>query len=186
MLEFRIHARGGQGAVLLGRMLASAFFAEGHQVQTFPIFGAERRGSPVAAFLRVDRDTIWERCNLLHPDQVIVLEANLFEEVDVTEGLKQGGTLIVNSAAPPKAFKGLESYRAHTFDCGRVATACGLGKPATPVINTVMLGAFVGITGAVRMASAAEGIRRWVAVRTERNVKAATAAYEEARRASVA
>jgi 2-oxoacid:acceptor oxidoreductase gamma subunit (pyruvate/2-ketoisovalerate family) len=161
-------------------MLATAFFEEGNYVQTFPIFGAERRGSPVAAYLRVDQDTIWERCNMLHPDHVVVMEANLFEEVNPIEGLKEGGHLIINSPLPADSFKGLDGYRVSTFDCGRVAAACGLGDPPTPIINTVMLGAFAKLTGMIRLESAIQGIERWVSVKAERNIEAAQRAFEDA------
>ncbi len=54
MIEIRFHGRGGQGAVIASKILAYAYFLEGKYSQAFPTFGAERRGAPVAAFVRVD------------------------------------------------------------------------------------------------------------------------------------
>jgi Pyruvate/2-oxoacid:ferredoxin oxidoreductase gamma subunit len=47
MIEVKISGRGGQGAVLASQILAAAFFETGMWVQSFPSFGAERRGAPV-------------------------------------------------------------------------------------------------------------------------------------------
>jgi pyruvate ferredoxin oxidoreductase gamma subunit/2-oxoisovalerate ferredoxin oxidoreductase gamma subunit len=50
MQEIRFHGRGGQGTVVASILLAKAFFSAGYYVQTFPVFGVERRGAPVEAF----------------------------------------------------------------------------------------------------------------------------------------
>ncbi|MGC9554392.1 MAG: 2-oxoacid:acceptor oxidoreductase family protein, partial [Thermoplasmatota archaeon] len=54
MYEVRFHGRGGQGAVTAANTLADAAFRQGKDVQAFPMFGVERRGAPVAAFVRMD------------------------------------------------------------------------------------------------------------------------------------
>lgn len=64
MIEIRFHGRGGQGAVVASKLLASAFFKEGKSVQSFPAFGVERRGAPVVAFLRIDDQPIKLRTNV--------------------------------------------------------------------------------------------------------------------------
>ena len=43
-----------KGAVMAVRMMASAVLSEGRYAASFPMFGIERRGVPVAAFLRID------------------------------------------------------------------------------------------------------------------------------------
>ena len=50
MRELRIHGRGGQGAVIASKLLASALFLEGRSVQSFPAFGVGRRGAPVTGY----------------------------------------------------------------------------------------------------------------------------------------
>jgi len=60
MKEIRLHGRGGQGVVMGAEMLAYAFVLEGKFASSFPTFGAERRGAPVAAFLRFDEKPIRE------------------------------------------------------------------------------------------------------------------------------
>lgn len=183
MLEIRIHARGGQGAVLLGRMLASAFFTEGNYVQTFPTFGAERRGSPVMAFLRVDKGQIRERCEMLSPDHVIVLSENLFAEpgMDVMDGVKKGGFVVVNTPEREMDIELVGNYRVSPFDCSPIAIDHHLGTPPTLIVNTVMLGAFAKITGLVELSSVEAGLTRWLPERFwDRNLAAVRAAYKTA------
>ena len=58
MKELRIHGRGGQGSVTAAEILAVAAFRDGKFSQAFPAFGAERRGAPVMAFLRIGDEPI--------------------------------------------------------------------------------------------------------------------------------
>src|SRR4030067_2640673 len=101
MYEVRFHGRGGQGAVMAAQSLAAAAFREGNHALAFPFFGAERRGAPVLAFARVDSKKIRQRTQVYKPDFVVVLDDKLMGYVDVTAGLKEGGTLIVKSPLPP-------------------------------------------------------------------------------------
>ena len=89
MYKIRIHGRGGQGAKLAAKIIGSAAFLEGYEVQDFSLYGAERRGSPVTAFVRVDNEKIFERGYIQDPDCVIMLDETLLGIVDVTEGLKK-------------------------------------------------------------------------------------------------
>ncbi len=88
MIEIRIHGRGGQGAVVASKVMASAFFKQGKWVQAFPSFGAERRGAPVAAYTRVDEKEITLRCSVQRPDHIVLLDQNLARHPDITQGLK--------------------------------------------------------------------------------------------------
>src|SRR3990172_1278345 len=122
MRELRFHGRGGQGAVIASKVLATALFREGHWVQSFPVFGVERRGAPVAAFLRVARDVIRLRCEVKSPDDVIVLDPTLMSGIDVTAGLKPGGIVLINSDAPPESFTELTGrFRVATVDATTIA-----------------------------------------------------------------
>ena len=54
MKEMLLLGRGGEGVVLASQILADTFARAGFWVQSFPEFTAERRGAPIAAFLRWD------------------------------------------------------------------------------------------------------------------------------------
>jgi 2-oxoacid:acceptor oxidoreductase gamma subunit (pyruvate/2-ketoisovalerate family) len=178
MIEIRIHGRGGQGAVVASKVLASAFFQEGKFVQVFPEFGVERRGAPVTAFARVDDRAINLRCKIYEPDHIIVLDETLIGAVDVAEGLKRGGWALVNSDRPPDQMPGLDCYRLATVDATSIAIKHRLGSRASPIVNTSIIGAFARITGLVSIGSVAKAIEEEVPVNPEPNEEAAKEAYE--------
>lgn len=184
MRELRFHGRGGQGTVVASKLLAVALFLEGRQVQSFPMFGVERRGAPVTAFLRVDDAPILLRCEILEPDDLVVLDPTLVEAVDVTAGLKPGGSILINSDRPPEGYpRLLERFRVATVDASRIATRHGLGSQTQPIVNTAILGAFAANAGLVQLESVCEAIRAEVPTHAEENVNAAVEAARAVRRA---
>src|SRR5512137_1341105 len=105
-VEIRWHGRGGQGAVTSAEMLAQAAISEGKYAQAFPSFGPERRGAPVQAFNRIDtREPVRIRADIAQPDVVVVLDPSLLSIVNVTSGLKKGGTVIVNTKKTAEQIK---------------------------------------------------------------------------------
>jgi 2-oxoacid:acceptor oxidoreductase gamma subunit (pyruvate/2-ketoisovalerate family) len=177
VLEIRFHGRGGQGSVIAAELLARAAFKEGKDVQSFPFFGVERRGAPVAAFTRIDDRPIRLRTSITAPDIVIVLDPSLLRTVAVTAGAKPGGLLLVNTDRTPDAlglpFKG----RTATVDATSIAIAHGLGSKTQPIVNTAILGAFAKVGGAVSIGSVVAAIRESVPAKREENAAAAEDAY---------
>lgn len=152
-LEIRFHGRGGQGAVTASKILAEALLSEGRWVQAFASFGGARRGAPVAAFVRTAEKPIRERCLVYEPDYVVVLDASLLQAVNVTDGLKEGGGILVNAAGPPSrsaaAGDDRRNFREGRIDAAGIASSLGVGSKAAPIVNTVMLGAFAKLSGLV-------------------------------------
>jgi pyruvate ferredoxin oxidoreductase gamma subunit len=95
MLEIRIHSRGGQGGVTASKLLAQAAFTEGKYSMAFPLYGAERRGAPVVSFTRISDEEIKVSSQVYNPDMVVVLDDSIMDLIDVTGGLKPGGTLFL-------------------------------------------------------------------------------------------
>ena len=77
MYRIRFHGRGGQGMKTASRILGSAFFLEGYEVQDAPRYGAERRGAPIFAYVRANRVPINERGIIQLADLVIVADDSL-------------------------------------------------------------------------------------------------------------
>ena len=179
MIEIRIHGRGGQGAVIASKILAVALFSEGRYVQSFPAFGVERRGAPVAAFTRLDEDYIDLRCEIYTPDFVIVLDPSLLEAVDVTSGLRDGGSILINSDRPPGSFGQYKAYKVATIDASALAVKHGLGTRQHPIVNTAILGAFARHSGLLKLDSILEAIRDEVPFSPDENAQAAHEAYEQ-------
>jgi 2-oxoacid:acceptor oxidoreductase gamma subunit (pyruvate/2-ketoisovalerate family) len=183
MRELRFHGRGGQGTVVASKMLAVALFLEGRQVQSFPMFGVERRGAPVTAFLRIDDAPILLRCEIVAPDDLIVLDPTLVGAIDVAAGLKPGGTILINTDQAPEDFPQLLGrFRVNTIDANGIALRHGLGSKSQPIVNTAILGAFATESGLVRLSTVWDAIREEVPMQVEANIAAATEAAGALRR----
>jgi pyruvate ferredoxin oxidoreductase gamma subunit len=176
MFEVRIHGRGGQGVVTAAEMLSVAAFLEGKHAQAFPSFGSERTGAPVVAFCRIDDHEIRLREPIQAPDALIVQDPTLFRALDVTEGLKPAGYLIVNTARP------IEELHLPALPAGHAltlpATELAVKHVGRPSPNTALLGAFAALAGIVSLDSVLEAIRRAFPGRVgEANVEAAREAH---------
>lgn len=172
MYEVRIHSRGGQGGVTAARLLAQAAFLDGKYVTAFPFYGAERRGAPVVSFVRIDERPVRVYSQIRRPDLVVVLDTSIMEVVDVVQGLKEGGTVLVNSAEP----QNLNGFKTCRVDLTRIALSMNLVVAGSPILNTPVLGALARM-GVITLDSAKTAIRDMFS--DERNVQAAEAAYQE-------
>ena len=179
MQEIRFHGRGGQGTVVASILLAKAFFKAGYDVQTFPLFGVERRGAPVEAYLRLDKQKILTRNNMYTPDHVVVQDVKLLQGVDVTRGLKPGGWILLNSPELPERPDAFSDYRLAFVDATQIAATCGLGTRTHPIINTAMIGAFARIMGMPPLDIISEAIQAEITTRPEKNIQASREAYEQ-------
>lgn len=181
MIEIRFHGRGGQGAVIASNMLAEAAFSEGRHVQSFPHFGVERRGAPVAAFARISDAYIRRRHRIHNPDCVVVLDPTLIDTVDVISGLKERGLILINSDKPPGNFNFKNRFRVATVNASEIARQNGLGGKAAPIVNTAMLGALSRFTKFIKIESIFGAIKESAPLKKEENLNAAKEAYEKVR-----
>ena len=186
MIEIRTHGRGGQGAVIASEILAEAFFHEGKFVQAFPAFGVERRGAPVMAFTRVSDGEIRERCQIYEPDHLIVLDRVLLGTVNVTEGLKAGGWIVINTNTDVEDERLLSTFRVAVVDAASIAVQHRLGSRAAPIVNTAIIGAFAGVTGLVGLEAVRKAIEGQVPIKKKENIQAAEEAYNTVRIISAA
>lgn len=177
MIEIRFHGRGGQGAVIASKILAYAHFLDGKYAQAFPTFGAERRGAPVAAFVRVDDKFINLRSPVKNPDYVIVMTGKLAEVIDVTEGLKENGFIIINDTKKAKEFVFEGKFNVLVRDVNSIAVKYGLGSRIMPIINVPILGIFARVSNSVSIDSLAKAVERFVPVKPKENIEALKEAY---------
>ncbi|HRS87585.1 MAG TPA: 2-oxoacid:acceptor oxidoreductase family protein [Syntrophales bacterium] len=179
MLEIRFHGRGGQGTVVATIILAKAFFQAGWQVQSFPFFGVERRGAPVEAYLRLDKEKILVRTNVVSPDHVVVQDRTLLSSIDVTRGLKRGGWILMNTPSPPEDLGRFRGWRLACCDMTRIALRHGLGTRTHPIVNTTMTGAFAKMLAMPPLEALEAAIEEEISVNPKGNVEAAREAYNE-------
>ena len=178
MLEIRFHGRGGQGTVVASILLAKAFFSAGYYVQTFPVFGVERRGAPVEAYLRLDKQKILLRCNVYTPDHAVVQDVKLLDSLDVTAGLKPGGWILINAPRRPTDLSAFSGYHLACVDGTGIAIQNGLGTRTHPIINTAMIGAFARILEMPSLEAIANAITEDIPIKPKQNIQASRDAYE--------
>jgi phenylglyoxylate dehydrogenase gamma subunit len=176
--ELRIHGRGGQGAVLACSILAQAVIDDGRHAVAIPSFGFERRGAPVAAFLRFADAPIRAMTNVYHPDCVVCIDPTVHRSVDIFAGTKPGGTVVLATKI------GLDQL-AFPDTVARVGLcdAVGIALPIyrKPVTNAVMLGAFARTTGLLSLASLQDALRQmdFRDAGLSENLRAAEQGYNE-------
>lgn len=180
MLQVRIHGRGGQGVVTAAEMLSVAAFVQGRHAQAFPSFGSERTGAPVVAFCRIDERDIRLREPILEPDVLIVQDPTLLHQVDVFQGLRPDGYVLINTR---RSFDelGLAEIAArfrHERLCTVPASDLAMKHLGRPLPNAVLLGGFAALSGLVTLAAVAHAVREKFSGKVaEGNVAAATEAY---------
>jgi pyruvate ferredoxin oxidoreductase gamma subunit len=171
LTEIRIHGRGGQGNVIAAYVLAQAAFEEGIFAQAFPSFGPERRGAPVASFVRFADRPIHRHCQVLNPDFLIIQDDGLLHVPGVTAGLRPGGGILISSS---KERRELEMEAVESLPDNVVVLAATelaneiLGKPLP---NTALLAAFLTLTELLPLGALEKALaRRFREETLERNL----------------
>ena len=137
-LEIRWHGRGGQGAKTAVLLLADVAFKTGKYVQGFPEYGPERMGAPITAYNRISNNVIRVHSNIYTPDLVVVVDETLLDAVNVTAGLKENGSIIVNTDKDKEEIlPKLKGYKGNVYTVdARKISVDALGKyfPNSPML----------------------------------------------------
>ena len=178
--EIRWHGRGGQGAMMAAKIVVQAAYLEGYRgVTATPSFGAERRGAPVSASIRISPKPIMLMSRVEKPDVVVALDHTLLKYEEVTNGLRRGGWLVVNSWQHPKELNIQGDFNIATADATRICRELGLVVAGLTVVNTAILGAFARATNVVSLTSIEKVIRERFSNRAiDINLAAITKTYE--------
>ena len=107
MYRLRFHGRGGQGMKTASRILGTAFFIAGFEVQDAPRYGAERRGAPIFAYVRASQSPINERGVIRRPDLIIVADETLvaIPAAGVLGGITDRTVLLISSKEKPAVWQ---------------------------------------------------------------------------------
>ena len=152
MIEIRWHGRGGQGAKTASLLLADVAFSTGSYIQGFPEYGPERMGAPITAYNRIDDKPILLHSNIYEPNFVVVVDDTLIGSVDVTQGLKKDGAILINTSKDGKTIReSLKGYegKVYTVDATRIS----MDKLKANFPNTALLAAIIKITNLMDKAS---------------------------------
>jgi len=185
LMEVRFHGRGGQGVVIASEVLAKAAFKMGFEVSAFPFFGVERRGAPVTAYARIDDKPIRIKSSIYEPDYVVVLDNSLLRGVDILEGLKPEGRVLINYPEGKKLENLPPRFKYFVIDATSIAAAHGIGSQTAPIVNTAIMGGFARMCDAVSLEAILDSIREEAPVEEEENVAAAKEAYQRTVEATV-
>jgi len=187
MKEIKLLGRGGQGVVTAAQVLATASFLEGRWAQTFPQYGAERRGAPVIAYVRWDSQPIATRNKVYAPDVVMVLDWNLFKMSNPLADLKSGGTAIINCPALESQLSSIHlegDWSLFTIDATTIAHEL-YGKTTIPITNIIVLGAYCAANRDVSVESICKALVEFFPEhKLEVNRKAARMGFENLRGSS--
>ena len=149
--------------MVAARMLTIAFVHEKKWASGFPVFGVERRGAPITAFVRFNEKPIREKTKIYSADCLIVLDSHLFHSVAVFQGIRKDCVLV--------EFRSVGSVNAVGISVQE------LGKSIT---NTCMLGAFARATGWVEVNSVISALGEYFKGKLlEQNIRAVKRGYEE-------
>ena len=173
MKEISFSGRGGQGVVIASQMLGYAFFKDGKYPQCYSVFGGERRGAPLASFLRVDDQKILLKCEIKRPGEIICFDDSLVNPDTIKAQLKPGGYILINTRRGADAFAELSGYRLGLVDGMAIAREAGIA----PFFNTIMVGAYAGFAGDIEPASIEAAILEMAPTKPEVNANAARLAY---------
>ena len=185
LTEIRWHGRGGQGAKTAALLLADVAFSTGMYVQGFPEYGPERMGAPITAYNRLSSEKIRTHSNIYDPDYVVVVDETLLDSVNVTDGLKKEGAIVINTARSKEdIIPKLNGYegRVYTIDARKISLEA-LGKYFP---NSPMLAAIVKVSGIMEEETFLEEMRKSYAHKfaskpevIEGNMKALSLALQE-------
>jgi len=182
MVEIRWHARGGQGAKTAATLVAAVALEEGKFSQGFPDYGPEREGAPIRGYTRISDGAIYVHSAIYTPDIVVVLDSSLLDSVDVTEGLKDGGVVLVNSPLEPAEIREklkLDNAKVYTVD----ATQISIDEIGRPIPNTPMMGALMKVVPLLKLETILEDVEKKFKSKGEKivqgNFRAIRRAFEE-------
>ncbi len=181
MYRIRFHGRGGQGIKTASRVLGTALFLEGYEVQDAPRYGAERRGAPIFAYVRAARAPIKERGIIRHPDLVVDVDPSLLSLTagGVLEGITDKTALLVNGPERPGPQGSQPALAGHVY---RLPEPTPEGPGALPHGAVACAGAGARLLGVVTPQTLERAVEEELEAQGAQvvgwNVRAALTAYD--------
>lgn len=179
MYRIRFHGRGGQGIKTASRVLGCALFSEGFEVQDAPVYGAERRGAPMFAYVRASRTPIRERGLIANPDLVVVADESLvaLPAANVLLGVSPHTVLLLASAERPETWQARLNHPAAVVN---LPNACAQATPGA--VGTATAGAAARLLSVISRRALERAIREELeplgAAAVRANLSCALAAFD--------
>jgi 2-oxoglutarate ferredoxin oxidoreductase subunit gamma len=164
---------GGQGILLIGKMLAYAGMHEGMEVSWLPSYGPEMRGGTANCTVVISDKPVGSPV-IRSPRAVVAMNLPSLEKFEPE--IREGGLLLINSSL---INRGAERDDLTVIEIPANEVAAELGNPRGA--NMVALGAYLGATDAVSLDAVIEVIRETFAAKPaviDVNIEALRMGYE--------
>lgn len=125
-------------------MLADIAFNTGLYIQGFPEYGPERTGAPITSYNRMDSKPILLHSNIYEPDYVVVVDDTILDAADVTCGLKETSSILINTSYSSDVIrKKLNNFKGKLYILD--ATKIAEEEIKAPFPNTSLLSGMIKI-----------------------------------------
>ena len=164
---------GGQGILLIGKMLAYAGMHEGKEVSWLPSYGPEMRGGTCNCTVVVSDKPVGSPV-IRSPRAVLAMNLPSLEKFEAD--IRPGGLLLINSSLISRGSE-REDLTVIEVPANEIATELGNPRGA----NMVALGAYLGATDAVSIDEVVSVIRETFAAKPgviDVNIEALQKGYE--------
>lgn len=107
MITVSLFGRGGQGIKTASRIVGDAAFSSGNHVQDQPLYGAERRGAPISAYVRISQTPILERGQIVNSSLVVIADESLLDNLvdNPLQTVTDSTVIMVNSTKDPSEIR---------------------------------------------------------------------------------
>ena len=164
---------GGQGILLIGKMLAYAGMHEGKEVSWLPSYGPEMRGGTANCTVVISDRPVGSPV-IRSPRAVVAMNLPSLDKFE--PDLRSGGLLFINSSLINRKAE-RDDLTIIEFPANQIANELGNRRGA----NMVALGAYLGATDAVSLDGVVDVVRETFAAKPgviEMNIKALNRGYE--------
>lgn len=157
----RMSGLGGQGAVTAAHILGTAAYMDGLQSTVNPFFGAEKRLAPAESYVRISKEKIHEKGEVLYPNIIMIYHPHVITlgkcyTMPFFDGLQENGVMLINSNAPlaisDDELKRLADLKAKIFYIPATQLAIDVAGSELST-NIAMLGGLYGIRRLTTMES---------------------------------
>ena len=177
-IELRIAGLGGQGIVMLGRILASAAIYDGKEATQVETYGMQQRGGDVRSDVVISGEAI-DFPEVTKANVLIAMAQQAFDRHK--RCLRPGGMLVIDSSQADRNKIDFDPANLCSIPASQIAEK-ELGNPL--VTGVLMLGGLMGLTGLLSKSSTERAISESVPAKVqELNLKAFRRGFEEGAKA---
>jgi 2-oxoglutarate ferredoxin oxidoreductase subunit gamma len=152
---------GGQGIMLLGKLIAYTAMKEGYQVTMIPSYGPEMRGGTANCTVTLSDEKIGSPLTA-HPDTVIIMNQPSLEKF--APAVKKDGKILVNSCLVKKGLDKMVKQELIPVPANRLAREIGEER----VANMVLLGAYLVRNRFLTMENIKDSLRELIGEKGEK------------------